>query len=162
MQALGGTWIARWGRAVWPIAVLAIAGAIAARPAHPRNRIEPLAVTGGTPFQDSGREAWEDRNHMIHVTVPAGKILIVEQVSLDASLPQGANAVAHVSGEYNGQPARPALILNPQGELFGAKIVAASQEMRLYTNNGFRFELSRSPNGRAFVNWSVTGLLVDP
>lgn len=161
LRKLLGTLNDRWGRVAWPAALLLSVGAFLARPAHPGSRIEPLAVSGGTPFQASGRVSWTDRNKEIQVQVPAGKVLIVQHVSLRANIGDNTTLVARVCGEFNGR-AEHVLILQHQGELFSSKVVAGSAEMTLYASEILRFELTRSAqHGLASTDWSLTGLLVD-
>jgi hypothetical protein len=98
-------------------------------------------------------------------TVPAGKRLVIEFASMDASLPVGQAAQLAIQTTVGGETVTHHLPLTPPAVSFQGQGAAASgQQVRLYADAGTGVTVDGTRNiatGTAFFNFSISGYLVD-
>jgi hypothetical protein len=123
----------------------------------------------GQPFTKE-IQSWLDAGVMhaegTPFTVPAGKLLVIEFVTVWAALEPGAanNAFASIRTTLGGQPHEHYILMSKQGT-FGADLFVATQPLRIYAEAGSQvtsfFGRNNNLGVPVAVTTTVTGRLID-
>jgi hypothetical protein len=102
-------------------------------------------------------------------TVPAGKRLVIEDISARGSIPGGYGAAVHVLTRVDTRAARHFLVLNGQGySPFGVDRVTSNQQVRVYADPGTNVDVVLALDSGIFgglgtdiLTATISGYLVD-
>jgi hypothetical protein len=126
------------------------------------------AALGQTPFQGQVNTLFEpgDNSAFAAIEVPAGKRLVIENVSVLAALNNGTElryAAVVTLDQGGGSEAEHYLVVNPQGSVPGiADYFSANHALRAYAVGVVGLRAFRTDTaGFGQINVTVTGTLVD-
>jgi hypothetical protein len=116
------------------------------------------------PFQMSMNIEFTGPNANLPISVPAGKLLIVESASVLTRLPSGQRAHVQLTGNQN-LVGTVHFSLNHQGTFSGREVWTAAESVRIYGNQGdsttfFNMERSDGSTGKAWFEASLAGYLI--
>lgn len=131
----------------------------------------PLAVRDADnparqPFQSESSESFPAGGDTINVffSVPAGKRLVVEQVTASIGVLPGQHALMNVMTTANGNQVVHFMKPTEQGEWVGFQVFVVSQPVRFYADAGTQVRLQVNKNstvGIGSATVSLSGYLID-
>lgn len=138
------------------------------------NALTPVAVRdvdnpARHPFQFMGTMSKNDGNSqsVSQITVPAGKQLVIETVTVQVFVPAGQKVLAKIGMVGGGNFAEHKLMLTPQGSFnFDLEdYFAATESVRLYADQGSAIAVNLTRSGSDVNLWggsyTVSGYLLD-